>query len=187
MGTHAADADYSAQNLPDEDELIAMMESAVALAETLGGGRRRVDGEGRGLPRNTVHDSRAWEVPLRPMPPHDATSHVRLAWDPVVLSGMAPPPVVSIDDGFDPPSVAVHDPAVLPAALAKAAQEPPRVSAQQAQLLGTIIAEVRERVETVRWWEADDPILGHALNSIELGLIGLAKVAGGGGEGGDNG
>lgn len=141
---HPADADYLSQNLPNEADLDAMMESALVLADTLQG-RRRVDAEGRGVP------------------------------------------VVAVDPGpvqFSPPQPPARYPQVFAEEMRAALARPRRVAPDEAVLIQTHGDAIAREVTALRGLSVDDPVFGHALNSVDLGLIGLARVVGGGGDGG---
>ena len=156
MIAHPADADYLDQNLPNEAELDAMMESALALADVMQG-RRRVDAEGRG-------------VPLR----------------------------VAIDDGFDPPVVVLdrqemvisregtvmrpHRPGFNPdamrEALASAGSGSGDLSAGDRVVIQGVMLKIQDYTRQLRDLGIGDPVFGHALNTLDLGVVGLARVAG---------
>lgn len=134
-------------NEPDEERLLAMLESAehlagLALAST---GRRRVGPDGRGL--------------------DGGGESITVPWPPAQIAAM-PPPATN------------YTAAIFDQALAKALREPGSLSAADQIVVAGSLEVITDRVRRLRELVAaqTNAVLGHALNSIELGLIGLAKV-----------
>jgi hypothetical protein len=138
---HPADADYAAQNEPDEAALMAMAESAIRLVGLVS--------DERVSRRAAASQTFSSERPSAPLP------------DLFV---------------FTPPA---YDTGVLDRALLAERQTPGRASAAESATIGQSIDVFRERLTLLRsLLIAGDAVMGHALNSIDLGLIGLAKVMG---------
>ena len=145
MSGHPADADYLSQNLPNETELDAMMESALALADVMQG-RRRVASDGRGVP--VVGGEEMYVLA-------DVTPVKR----PAVLRP-------------------AYEPAVLREAMEAAGDREPSVGPVEATLVRYAASVIAEQVTRLRAIRIENPILSHALNTLDLGVVGLARVAG---------
>lgn len=155
MSGHPADADYLSQNLPNETDLDAMMESALALADVMQG-RRRVASDGRGIP-------------------------LMIAMDPG-----SDRPVVSAREGRPRRIIEPLEPtrqARYAQAMAAAAEGSATLTAEQRAEIYTARVVVESIVKDLRELEVDDPVFGHALNTLDLGVVGLARVAGKEGDG----
>lgn len=98
---------------------------------------------------------------------------------PDVLMTMAPSLFVTDCRTTPPRPGARYDRAVLDAALLATRQAPGRASAAESATIGTSLEVVREHLDRLRGLGiAADPIMAHALTSLDLGLIGLATVMG---------
>lgn len=72
-----------------------------------------------------------------------------------------------------------YDAAVLDAAVDAATGEPGTATAAESATIASSLAVLREHASRLRGLAiAQDGVMVHALNSIDLGLIGLAKVMG---------
>lgn len=137
---HPADADYTMDNLPDEDVLEDMLDSAIALTQMLSGQSVR-----RRRPAGTE------VLVAHPVP-------------------AAPERTLLIP---------TYEPAVLENAVASALAEPGTATAAESATIASSLAVLREHASRLRGLAiAQDGVMVHALNSIDLGLIGLAKVMG---------
>lgn len=160
---HPADADYTALNAPNEDELMAMMDSAIVLHETLVRRGRRVNS---GDFIRVQPDGTAFIRDLRPLVEVMRTDDA--PW------GHSPEPAATVDlPNF---SQALFDEAV-----AKAEAERGQLSAVDSQMVRQFLLVLDEWMERLRSLHAaaENAVMGHALNSIDLGRIGLKKVEGG--------
>jgi hypothetical protein len=171
---HPADADYTAFHVLSDDQVDEMVDSAFAVANLLTEGRR-----------------------FRPIDRE--------------------PPIISIDDGFDPPMIAVHPdlpngvvlvngqemrfapaPPVIreygqllapreavsevtetlfEEAKAKAVLDRVKVSAADELMIDQARSVIDEWARRLRELPcAKEPVIHHALNSLDLARLGLAKV-----------
>lgn len=150
---HPADADYSALHMLSDDSLEAMVDSAMAVAEMLGGqggSSRRFRPADRGI----------------------------LAAPPagyITINGAVVPTSPS------PPTVTIPDmkttQTIFTEAAERARAEPVRVSAVDAQMIGGAAAVLEEWSRRLRELPcATNPVIYHALNSLDLARLGLAKA-----------
>lgn len=147
---HPADADYSAFNEPDVDALTEQLESAMLLADVMNG-RRRVRPDGRGIPIPDKHETH--------ITPHPSDPGKRI-WS-----------AVTIPSDYNQK---------LDALMAAASAEPSQMSSADQQTIDNAIAIIGEHVRRLREGGTGQSDIGrHACNSIDLGLIGLAKLGGG--------
>lgn len=188
--------DYSAQNEPNEDELSAMMDSALALANALGSpnpqaGPRRWRGQanpdmsvgeyreylnrtrhpdGRERYYITEPNGSSREVSEREY--DEATREARTAYARGVP--FRAPPVKK--EQPPPPERA----AIYAEAMAKALAEPSVIGVGAEGIIERSVMRIEGEVRTIRGVAGleDHPIVRHALTSIELGLLGLARVVG---------
>jgi len=161
---HQADRDYSAANEPNEDLLMQQLESAMLLADMFQG-RRGVRPDGRGLRSVTpgFPSESALYVQVQPETPYSYQMPI-----------INPPPTHSASRI----SASEYD-AKLEATMAAFRNEPSDMGSVEIAILNGAIGVIREWVRRLRETGVGDTEVGtYACNSIDLGLVGLAKLAG---------
>jgi hypothetical protein len=168
---HPADADYTALNIPNEAALMAMADSALILHETLvRRGRRR---ESSPFPENTVvlapprhlADQPTLMMSIDPGRPEDHLSMSPIAY------------AAEVDRSRRSPN---YSEAIFNEAVARAEAERGALSPVDSQMVRQFLSVLDEWMERLRSLTAasENAVMGHALNSIDLGRIGLKKVEG---------
>jgi len=162
--SHAADADYTSANEPNMDELMPMLESAMAVAE-------EVNGRGRRWRRND------WEpFPGLPVVADDTVpvGEIRIVSKPPMM----PPQITRIANIGPPIAEVTYTEGLFEEAKAKAAAERAQLSTMDSLMVNARVAVIEDNIRRLRELKAaeDNAILQHALTTLELGCLGLHKV-----------
>ncbi len=159
---HPADRDYSQWNLPDEAQLTENFESAMVLADMFNG-RRGVGPDGRGFFSRHQDPPMITQAPISDSPPprfQQGQTVLRPDTDVVMM------PSAEYVQKFD-------------AAVKSMQTEPGELGAVDRALAEDCLTVIRDRVRRLRESGVGDTVVGtHACNSIDLGLVGIAKLMG---------
>lgn len=158
--------DYTGQHIPSDEQMDAMVDdafadgvrSAMLLARWVDGGWEREPG-------------RRWHPA-----PRLETPQIDMAFDPRRVVSVAGPPTIVPMPRIAPPPV-TRNPLLIDRTIAAAAAEPPQVGPAEGAVIASGLEVIREWVRRIAETAAmDNDIVKHALASIELGVVGLAKV-----------
>jgi hypothetical protein len=188
-----SDPDYSHRNEPNEDALEAMMDSAMALANTLGTPppreayrrtrpfRFQIDEQDVDLPASKAAGHIVMGTPhYFVTDPNGARREISEADYRAVVetmkaqdaSGFPVAQQVYRKEAPPPPERA----AIYAEAMAKALAEPPAMDEDTQAFIRECLSRIDWEVRDLRSVPHSNPVIDHALTSIELGLLGLAKV-----------
>lgn len=169
---HQADRDYSAANEPNEELLMQQLESAMLLADMFQG-RRRVGPDGRGIRYITSDHTITYDELMPNTTPYSGSPpDVDLSprGQTMLRPGTEEKPAHMLADEYDKR---------LAQTMAAFRNEPSDTGSVEIAILNGAIGVIREWVRRLRETGVGDTEVGtHACNSIDLGLVGLAKLAG---------
>ena len=169
--------DYSEHHLLTDAAIEAQLDRALDSVAVMGA-IARTPFRSQELELRTLHD----EVRLAQARAAQYTHDYEISQLQQAITDMTPLAITPARVPERPPARDLPEFAGVMAALA----EPPPLLMTDAELIRGAVAVFRSRITRMRELKAarDNPIVGHALNSLELGLMGLERVAGhGGGDG----